>query len=209
MTTLVKKEREKEDLKRRILDAARALFLEHGFERTSMRMIADRIGYSATTIYLHFKDKAAIFLALHSEAFQQMGVRMNALADVGDPLERLKAMGRVYIRFAVENPGLYDLMFIMEAPMDALQDCASPIWQEGQGVFDGLKATVAQCMAMGQLPKGDPEVMSFTIWSTVHGMAALHVRDRCYKVMSDTNRERILELGLEQFIAWLEGLGRK
>ncbi len=209
MVIAAHKDREKEDLKRRILDAAHTLFLEHGFERTSMRMIAERIGYSATTIYLHYKDKATIFLALHSEAFQQLGVRMNALADVSDPMERLKAMGRVYIRFAVENPGLYDLMFIMDAPMDALQECASPDWQEGQGVFDGLKATVAQCMAMGRLPKGDPEVMSFTIWSTVHGMAALHVRQRCYKVIDEAHRDRILELGLEQFITWLDILARR
>lgn len=199
-----RKEREKEDLKRRILDAAMGLFLEHGYERTSMRMIAERIEYSATTIYLYFKDKDAVFHALHTEAFQQMGLRMNALADVSDPMERLKAMGRVYIRFAVENPGLYDLMFIMQAPMQSIAECATPTWQEGQTLFDGLRTTVNACMAIGKLPKGDPEVMSFVIWSTVHGMASLHVRERCYKVMSDTNRDQILELGLLQFTNWLD-----
>lgn len=200
-----RKEREKEDLKRRILDAARSLFLEHGYDRTSMRMIAERIEYSPTTIYLYYKDKDAIFHALHGEAFQLLGSHFATLASVADPLERLKTMGRVYLRFAVEHPELYDLMFIMKAPIQSLEE-EQHLWEEGMAVFGVLKNTVQACMKAGLLRKSDVEVTSFLIWSTVHGMAALEVRNRCYKVISEPLRETILEKSLGLFTKWLDQL---
>ena len=84
MGITARKAKEKEDLKRAILDAARELFLEQGYDRTSMRMIAQRIAYSPTTIYIYFKDKDAIFHALHTEAFQLLGGRMAPLAHVAE-----------------------------------------------------------------------------------------------------------------------------
>ena len=64
-----RKEREKKELKELILKEARALILEEGFEKTSIRKIADRIEYSPTTIYLYFQDKNELLLALHQESF--------------------------------------------------------------------------------------------------------------------------------------------
>lgn len=200
-----RKEREKEDLKVRILDAARALFLEHGYDRTSMRMIAERIEYSPTTIYLYYKDKDALFHALHREAFHKLGARFAPLANVADPLERLKAMGRVYLGFAVEHPELYDLMFIMKAPIQSIEE-EEHLWEEGLAVFDVLKSTVQACMKAGLLRKSDVEVTSFLIWSTVHGMAALEVRNRCYKVISEPLRDTVLQKSLDLFTKWLDHL---
>ena len=204
MGIAARKAKEKEDLRRAILDAARALFLQHGYERTSMRMIAQRIAYSPTTLYLYFKDKDAIFHALHSEAFQLLGGRLAPLAHVADPMERLFAMGRVYLHFALEHPELYDLMFIMEAPMCVVDEMH--IWEEGDNVFRVLTATVGEAMKQKKFRKGDVEITSFLIWGTVHGMAALHVRDRCFKVISPEKHEHLLEDGLDLFISWLKGL---
>lgn len=195
-----RKEREKEDLKRRILDTARELFLEHGYDRTSMRMIAERIEYSPTTIYLYYKDKDAIFHALHVEAFLLMGSLFAPLAKVSDPIERLNAMGRVYLEFAQQRPGLYDLMFIMKSPVK------EQTWEEGQSTFDVLKHTVQEAMKKGLLRKADVEVTSFLIWSTVHGMAALFVRDRCFKVISESKQATLLDDALAVFTKWLSVL---
>ena len=62
MTITTRKERQKEELKGKILQAAKELFMEKGFEDTSIRNIAEKIEYSPTTIYLYFKDKDDIFL---------------------------------------------------------------------------------------------------------------------------------------------------
>jgi AcrR family transcriptional regulator len=55
-----RRERQRQSLRKQILDAARELFTELGYEAVSMRRIADKIGYSPTTIYLHFADKEAL-----------------------------------------------------------------------------------------------------------------------------------------------------
>ena len=72
MGILERKEREREDMRRLILNAARELFLEQGYEKTSIRNIADVIEYSPATIYLYYKDKNELFFALHEEAFLKL-----------------------------------------------------------------------------------------------------------------------------------------
>ena len=62
-----RKEREREEIRELILNAAREIFVEEGYEHTSMRKIAQKIEYSPGTIYHHFKDKSDLLLALHDE----------------------------------------------------------------------------------------------------------------------------------------------
>ncbi len=194
-----RKHREKADLRRAILDSARSLILEQGFEHMSIRNIAERIEYSPTTIYLYFKDKDAIFYALHVEGFQIMGNRMQVLSHVSDPFERLLAMGRVYLDFAQNNQEYYNLMFVEKAPLNVLEHELNDCWDEGISAFGILKNTVALCMEQGSIVKGDLEVTSFVIWSTLHGMCTLQNKNRCDKVISEENREEILEKGFKVF----------
>src|SRR5699024_8917870 len=107
-----RKEKYKEDLKRKILDAAIRLFTKQGYEATSIRKIAAEIEFSPTTIYLYYKDKLDIVYALHQEGFRRLGEQFKALQTVDHPFERLKAMGRTYIQFALENKAFYELMFV-------------------------------------------------------------------------------------------------
>ena len=103
MSIIERKKREKEEMRRTILDAAKEIFLEKGFRSASIRNIAEKIEYSPGTIYLYFDDKDAIFHALHEDGFQRMLAMMQPLQHVADPMERLVAMGRVYMEFAYNN----------------------------------------------------------------------------------------------------------
>ncbi len=196
---------DKIDLKQRILNAAREIFLEQGYDRTSVRMIAEKIGYSATTIYLHFQDKNEILHTLHTEGFEILNSRMAVLLQVDDPFERLKAMGKMYIDFALSNPELYDLMFIQVSPLTKLEE-EDELWKEGNTAFGALKKTVTDCIDRKYFPQHDAEVTAFVIWSALHGMITLHHRNRCTKVISEPNKERIVSLGLEAFIHLLSSL---
>lgn len=189
---------DKIDLKQRILNAAREIFLEQGYDRTSVRMIAEKIGYSATTIYLHFQDKNEILHTLHTEGFEILNSRMAVLLQVEDPFERMKAMGKMYVNFAMSNPELYDLMFIQISPLTKLEE-EHELWKEGNTAFGALKQTVADCIEKKYFPSHDAEVTAFVIWSTLHGMITLQHRNRCTKVISEPNKERIVSLGLEAF----------
>jgi AcrR family transcriptional regulator len=203
-----RKGRAKEDLTKLILEAAKALFIEKGFKHTSIRNIAEQIEYSPTTIYLYYKDKDAIFHAIHSEGFSLLNLKMSVLFSVADPFERLKAMGQIYIDFALENRELYDLMFIQDAPMNFIEGDDEENWQEGKTAFEFLKATVQQCMEMGHLPKADVESTAFFIWASMHGMCSLDISCRC-KIISDEKREKIVELGYGVMIVILENLKNK
>ncbi|MGC3943417.1 MAG: TetR/AcrR family transcriptional regulator [Chryseolinea sp.] len=174
-----RKERQKEELKASILEAARTLFIERGYEETSIRNIAERIEYSPTTIYLYFKDKDDIFYALHREGFVLLNQYFRSLQDVEDPFERLKAITKAYIRFALENSEYYDLMFISRSPMSALEDSDNEKWEEGDRAFAALTTTIHQCIECGYFKGMDPQVLSFTCWSMVHGICALEIRGRC------------------------------
>jgi len=197
-----RKEREKEDLQRSILTAAREVFLEKGFEQTSIRSIAQKIEYSPTTIYLYFKDKDAILYALHLDGFSILNNRMEVLTNVQDPLERIKAMGRVYLQFASEHPDYYDLMFVQKSPMKALNEKEEK-WLEGKGAFDGLKYSIQQCMDNGSLPFSNAESGAFLIWSTMHGMCTLYDRGRC-DVLSEDMREKIIDVAFVEFLKMMD-----
>src|SRR6185369_9482851 len=128
MTIATRKERQKEELKGKILEAAKDLFMQRGFEETSIRNIAERIEYSPTTIYLYFKDKDDIFYALHREGFVVLNQYFRALEHVTEPFERLKAICKAYITFAIENKEFYDLMFIIRSPMKSLDKKEKEDW---------------------------------------------------------------------------------
>ena len=203
MTIAERKQREKEEMRDLILNAARKVFLEKGYNQTSIRNIAEEMEYSPGTIYLYFKDKDEIFHALHEEGFRKMLEKMQPLEHVPDPFERLKAMGRVYLEFARNNKDIYDLMFIIQAPIK--HDELTEKWKMGQSTLDYLKNVIRQCQERGHFKNQDVEYLSFTIWSTVHGMAALYCRDRC-KAYPEMEPLDLMNNGLQVFNDMLEKL---
>jgi AcrR family transcriptional regulator len=198
MGVLDRKEREKVEMKRLILDAARRLFLEQGFEKTSIRNIAEEIEYSAGTIYLYFKDKNEILFALHVEAFSAlMQAMQEGISNVNEPFERLASLGKHYLKYAFENPELYDLMFVMTAPMETLE-CREEIWCDGERAFDVLKLVVAECQKVGYFEGEDIETISVMVWSLVHGLATLHLRRRTM-IFPEEQRIKLLEDAYTKF----------
>ena len=170
-----RKEREREEMRKLILDAAQKLFLANGYEKVSIRNIADEIEYSPATIYLYFKDKNELLFALHQRGFVQMVDEFRPLLLLTDPFEKLVEMGRSYIRFAVQNPELFDLMFIMTAPMDTLD---KKDWVEGDQAFGLLMQVVQECMEAGVFKEHDVQATAMMIWSGIHGYTALFLRKR-------------------------------
>lgn len=196
-----RKEREKEEMRSKILDAAKALFLEKGFEKTSIRNIADKIEYSPGTIYLYFKDKNELFYELHILAFQQLMIALKPKGTATSAFEGLVDMGRDYIHFGVNNPELYELMFLMEAPIDALT-CKDEIWDDGMKAFDLLKQLVIVCKQEGYFPTADADTASLNVWSFVHGLVTLKVRQRLS--MFNLAEEEMMAYMLNAFQLFIE-----
>jgi len=175
-----RKEREKMEMRDRILEAATEMFLEDGYEKTSIRNIAEKIEYSPATIYLYFKDKDDLFFAIHEIGFANLLMEMQKVVDIQNPLERLRAIGITYIEFALANPEYYDLMFIMRAPMNAIKERVDEeqCWKYGEATLALVQSIITECIEKKLIKEADPLLTSFYIWSTVHGMVALQIRDR-------------------------------
>jgi AcrR family transcriptional regulator len=170
--------REKLDIRQSILNAARELFLENGFQATTLRNIAEKIEYSPSVIYQYFKDKNEIFYTIHADAFSELIKCMRVSEKHKHPMDQLIALGEIYIRFALDNPGLYDLMFIMEAPIDFLNYLEDAKWTEGKMAFDYLKSVISAGIRQGYIKETDLESLSYLIWSTVHGLVTIYIRKR-------------------------------
>ena len=169
-----RREHEKQELREAILKAASELFLEQGYDRFSLRQVAERIGYSATTIYLYFKDKDDLLFTIVDQGFVQFGQRLEqAAASTTDPMKRIAAIGRAYIAFGLQNPGHYQLMFMQR--FDFLSGCRPGEETPRIDSFNILQQTVQQALDAGVLRPGDVQSYSDTLWATVHGLVALAI----------------------------------
>ena len=204
-----RKERHKEDLRKEILEAAKQLFTEKGFEATSIRNIAEKIEYSPATIYLYYKDKNEIVHALHSDGFRLLVSHFQVLSTVTHPFERLKAMGRAYIQFAMQNPDIYKLLFIMEEPLKHVANCFEE-WDEGDVAFDILLRTVTECQQNGYFKGMDLTLLSFSIWSSMHGLCSLrssgHLEHVAMSRANNLNLDALMAATYETFVTMLEKL---
>ena len=176
MSIQERKEREKQEMRSLILSAAIKLFVDKGFSSVTIRNIASKIDYSPGTIYLYFKDKDDIFFELHNQGFSEFYKRQLSIQDIKDPRERLKTHGMTYVKFAFENPELYDLMFISRIPAKMIERLKH--WEVGEKSHSLLKLNVKQCMEAGHFKNKDADVIAFSLWSYVHGISSLFVCGR-------------------------------
>lgn len=174
-----RREREREEVRGKILDAARELFARDGYEAVTMRKIAEAIEYSPTAIYLHFKDKESLVRELCLGDFDSLARAFQRIAREPDPLERLRKVGLAYADFALEHPNHYRLMFMTPHPAPAKDDEAAAK-RKGNPEADAyafLLATVAEAIEKGLLRPDvrDPHLVAQAAWAGVHGVISLHV----------------------------------
>lgn len=208
MGTTERRERERNEMRTRILDAARELFAEEGYEAVTMRRIAERIEYSATAIYFHFRDKHALMQELCDEDFGALAGQFQGIARIADPIDRLRKIGQAYVAFALSHRNHYRLMFMTPKP-EAMKPEDSR-WTRGNPEEDAyafLKATVAAAIAAGRLRPEyqDADMVSQIVWAGTHGVASLHIA-KCKDAWVDWRDP--VETAHAQIEAMIRGLSR-
>jgi len=184
MGTRERRDRERDELRTKILDAARTLFVEQGYEAASMRKIADAIEYSPTAIYAYFKDKAELMQQLCQHDFQSLAHVFHDLAQIADPIERIRETGKTYIRFAAENPNHYRFMFMTphaeiqgECEMQQAYERDPNKDNPNENSYLFLLLACEQAIKEGRirLELTDPQLVAQTFWAAVHGVASIEV----------------------------------
>ncbi len=205
MGIVERKEKQKQDIKKMILDASMKLFVEEGFDNVTIRKIADLIEYSPTTVYLYFKDKDEIFFQLSQVGFEKMLELNQNLTTIANPLMRLYKMGENYIHFGMTNPEYYDVMFIQRAPMDCISKMEELEWTAGSIAIESLKGLLKDCMDKGLIQKAPVEIVAMAIWGLVHGMVSLAIRDRLESISKKLIEKDQLIKMMHQSINWFLG----
>ena len=157
-------------LRDEILDAATELLLSSSDERlVSIRSVAQRVGVTPPSIYLHFADKDALLDAVCARYLEKLQARMQSAA-LGRPnaLDSLRAQGHAYVRFAVENPELYRIATMADSRPGSDVDAVL-----ASSAFTYLRASVQALMDEGTYAAGDPTMVTLELWTVAHGVAAM------------------------------------
>ena len=201
MSIIDRKERQKLEIRKMILDASMKLFIEQGYDNVTIRKIADIIEYSPTTVYLYFKDKDEVFYHLHEQGFALLTELNQNLAGIDNPLTRLYKMGENYLRFGVENPEYYDIMFIQHGPMKSLMGMENCEWTYGDTALNLLKQTINEAMEKGLIYKGNVEASAMSVWGMVHGLVSLAIRKRFDKLVPQEEIPAMMSKSLNWFLS--------
>jgi len=182
------------ETKQAILQAARALILEKGAEKLSLREIARRLGYSPAGLYEYFGSKEEIVGAVAAEGFEQLHAYLSRIPSGLPPAQRLVEIGLAYVRFAQQHPEHFLLIFSrLPSGRTSLQtpaDANSPYQIVLQAIQDGIDAGTLALPA-----DSDLEEMVYSLWALAHGMAMLqqtHLRH--FQADFPTRDRRVLEV---------------
>ncbi len=177
MSIADRREREKEMLRARIVEAARDLLSEQGLDALSMRAIAERIEYSPATIYLYFRDKEELTAEVIGEGFRRMRdvmlEELGGLPETATGAEQYGATGRAYARFASENAAFFRVMF--ELPSAAQVECPQRAQGPEASSFDRVVEAVETGLQDGSIQGVDAGRIALIGWGLIHGLTSLYL----------------------------------
>jgi AcrR family transcriptional regulator len=169
---------EGELLRDEILDAAERLLGEHGSPAAvSMRAVASAVGVTPPSIYLHFADKDELFFAVCQRRFNEFGTELlAAVRGLEDPREQIEALGRAYVRYGLERPEHYRVLFsgLVDVERHVTDLSALP----GHQALMVLVDVVRRGMESGVFAPGDPGHVAVGVWAMVHGYLSLIIAEK-------------------------------
>ena len=171
MTAESRRLQQKTELRQEILNAARRIFVKQGYESFSMRKLAQEIGYSPGSVYLHFKSKQELFDCLVEETFAHL---LKILMDLRghesrDPVRELKKGMRAYVEFGLRNPNDYCVAFMLPPSVENRPYKVHP-------AFEALRHMVRRCVDEKRFGRIDIETTSQVLWTSIHGITSLLIQ---------------------------------
>lgn len=176
-----RRQREKEDLRRRILDAAREIIVAEGFDALTIRRVADAVEYAPGTLYLYFEGRDAIARELCAGFFQAMYDALSPVAKIKEPRKRLRVFIRSYVDFALGDPEMYRLALMSDAKFSEMLLRDGPIEAEdgpGRRIFALTVKTIAEL----RQSEANAFALAEMVWVAVHGLVSLKIVCHAYPV---------------------------
>jgi AcrR family transcriptional regulator len=186
-----RRHRQREEARRSILDATESLLVEEGYEKFSMRRLADRCGYTAPTIYHYFGDKPGLIDTLLDERFGRLLVRLRRVPRAPDAADNLLELARAFIRFGLRHPTHYRLLTTPRGNGAT----PPPSAERSREILEGPLRELHQ---QGRLVCADLEAVIQSLWALTHGLISLRIHRPDYPWAKD-----LADVGLNTFVRGL------
>ncbi len=177
------------DLRAQLIEATRQLVEEKGPDHFSVSEACRRAGVSTAAPYKHFKDKTEMLREVATAGMHRQAADM--MSEVSGTAEgsrdRIIALGRVYIRFAATEPGVFRLMFTWSGEDEADQ----ALYDLGDQTFSVVQMEVAKCHGRHQIEEEDRQ-KALMLWSFVHGLSFLNIDGKLDKADISVDLEQLL-----------------
>lgn len=181
---------EVETFRQRMTAAALHLFASEGYAAVTMRSVAAALDVSAMTPYRYVESKDVLWAMVRAEAFRRFAdSQVAAVAGQTDPVDRLVALQRAYVRFAQAQPDAYRVMFELQQDAMALPE----LERESRRALGPLLAATQDAVKAGVL-QGDPLTLAHLLWASTHGLVSLHLAN---KLTLGRNLETLARAALE------------
>ena len=155
------------ETRRTILNATEALLLEVGHRRLSVRKLVERCGYSAPTIYHHFKDKDGLIDALLEQRLGLLARDLERVPLVEDPVENLRSLTRAFAMFGLRYPSHYQLLM-------QVREEDAPVIESAEQARRLMQTPAEQIDERDWIARGDLETFRQALWTMIHGIVSMH-----------------------------------
>jgi len=166
---------DREAMRERLCQVATRLFVDQGEAAFSMRALATEVGCSPMAAYRYFETKEDLLAAVRARAFRRLAEALESVAE-GDR-RKARDIGEAYVRFADDNPAEYRLMFDLTQPDEGRYP---ELAEASAAARQGMSRYVREMVDAGVL-EGDPELLGYIFWATIHGLIVLRLAGRLPK----------------------------
>lgn len=188
-------------MREQILDETERLLLETGSaDVVSIRAVADAVGVTPPSIYRHFSDKDTLIVEVSERHFATLDAELEAAVfGLVDPIERLAACGKAYIRFGLANPEPYRILFMTR--LAGMAEGRQQAWLAESTVFNQVVERAQACIDAGrfQPEHSDALKIALHLWAHVHGLTALAVSKPFLGLGTDEHINTYVDSALDSF----------
>ena len=156
--------------------AAERILRKEGIAAVTTRRVAGELGLTPMALYRHFRGKDALVQALVEIGFAHWETRLALAVKVRSPRRCLDNALAAYRDFALAEPRLFELMFLVPRP--GVPPAPASLRTTPSPAFADVIAALRACVGAGNLGPGDPEELLLLIWAVAHGLIALHFSGR-------------------------------
>lgn len=180
-------------LREALVDVAAEVASTEGREKLSLRRLARRVGVTHAAVYRHFKNKDALLSAVADKGFASLDEAMGAALTTArgrSARERFRALGAAYVKFAIDQPTLFHLMFRRETVTGESGELKLP--DLAQRPFMRVALEVGAMLAEAGSTRS-PQLVTLTLWSAMHGFAALWIQGPMVLQSGETEPDALVE----------------